>query len=106
MSDAAGELAYGVHLLRLQQRRLGLSTRLDLRPEFLGPERHGAFELLPVPCQRSGGGTKSIADLVEFTHPAVQFTNRCAARYGFGGGCQRLDRASDRLSHPPSEEQA
>ena len=106
MCEASGELAYGLHLLRLQQRCLSLFTCLDLRAEFLRPQRHGALELFSVACQRIGSGTKRIADLVQFAHPAIQFANRYAARYRLGRSRQYFYRPPDRLSHPPSQEQA
>ena len=76
MSDPAGKLAYGLHLLRLQQRRLGLSTRLDLRPEFLGPQRDRALELLPVACQRGGSGAKRTASATTLPLAASLRTTR------------------------------
>ena len=80
MRNTAGQLPHRLHLLGLQQRRLGLLTGVDLGAEpFIGHGKlpsapcYGALELLAVALQRRGSVAKFIADLIQFTHPAAQW---------------------------------
>ena len=71
MRNAAGELAYGFHLLRLQEYRLCLLSRFNLCPKlivgerkFLGAPLHHFLKVFPVLRQCYGSITKPVADEV------------------------------------------
>src|SRR5437867_3956496 len=113
MGNSTGELTHGFHLLRLEERCLRLLARTDLRPEaivgrrqFLRSLGYHAFELYPALGQHVGSGAQRITDLIQFPHPADQWTNRLAAPQSFGSSRQCLDRPPYRPGHPPSEGKA
>src|SRR5215469_12788663 len=113
MRNAAGQLSHRLHFLGLQQRRLGLLSRLDFgtEPFVSGGELtsslcHGALELFAVARQRCSRIAQLVADLFELTHTADQRTDGLASSQSLRGGRQRLDRPPDPASHPPAQEQA
>src|SRR5215469_10840381 len=113
MRNAAGQLSHRLHFLGLQQRRLGLLSRLDFgtEPFVSGGELtsslcHGALELFAVARQRCSRIAQLVADLVELTHSADQRTDGLASSQSLRGGRQRLDRPPDAASHPPAQEEA
>jgi len=51
-------------------------------------------------------GAQRVADLIQFTHSAAQWTKRLAVAQSPCCNSERLDRPPDRAGHPPGQSQA